>query len=124
MDGKRPSPRLNHALRETSFQEGHLETFFVHDRAMPEESVLAEQLAVVGGDDEMGVRRRLFHQFADQRIDVFGTFHLLLLQALELLQVERVAHLHRPPCESTPIDFRAPCRPETCGKSLPESMYG
>jgi len=43
-----------------------------------EVAVFAEQFAVVGSDDEVGVRRRQLHQAADLGVDVLDALDLLL----------------------------------------------
>ena len=43
--------------RHQTLDERHLEHLLVHDRPVAEVALLAEQLAVVGGDDHPGVRR-------------------------------------------------------------------
>jgi hypothetical protein len=40
-----------------ALDERHLEALLVHDRPMPEIIVFAEQFAMVGGDDEIGIGR-------------------------------------------------------------------
>src|SRR5580765_7085117 len=53
-----------------SLDERNLETLLVHDRSVAEIAIFAEQLAVVGGDDEPGVLGRLLDELADQAVDV------------------------------------------------------
>jgi UDP-N-acetylglucosamine 2-epimerase (non-hydrolysing) len=50
--------RLVAALGDHALDERHLENLLVHDRPVAEEALLAEELAVVRGDDHPGVARQ------------------------------------------------------------------
>src|SRR5579875_3184739 len=66
------------ASAQAPLHERHLEALLVHDRPVPEIAAHAEELAVIGGDDEMGVARCHLHQPADEPVDVLDALDLLL----------------------------------------------
>src|SRR5262245_4853363 len=86
--GRRSPARLS---LETTLDERHLEHLGVHDRSVAEVAVLAEELAVVRGDDEVRAVRRLVHELAEERVDLGDGGDLRGLQAGERRIVERRA---------------------------------
>ena len=88
--GRSLQPAVERVLALLAFQEGYFQHFFVHDRSVAEITTFAEALSVVGGDDEMGVLRRLVYQGAEHFVDVFHALHLLVVQGAHLLVVEEL----------------------------------
>ena len=60
------------ALALDALKKGHFHHFFVNDRAMPEVTTFTEALAMIGGDDEVGVAGGLGDQGVESSNHPFG----------------------------------------------------
>src|SRR6266545_521828 len=69
-------------------EERHLEDLLVHDRTVSEVAALAEQLPMIGGQDDVRAARALCQQLSEQTIDIFHTPHLLLVQPGQQRRIE------------------------------------
>src|SRR5688572_15197992 len=78
---------------DLAFEVGNLEALLVHDRAVPEVAELAEELAVVRGDDEVGVLRDQVVEFAEHRVEVAHGVDLAFPELIHLLLIEELEAL-------------------------------
>src|SRR4051794_37437530 len=63
-----------------AFHKRHFEDFFVHDRTVTEETRFAEQLAVIGGDRDIGILGNDVEQFFHHTVQVLDRLDLAVAQ--------------------------------------------
>ena len=75
-------------LADLAFDVRNLEDLVVHDGPVPEVALLAEQLAVVGGDDDVGVLWDVVVELLEHLVEVADGVDLAAAQLVELVLVE------------------------------------
>jgi hypothetical protein len=71
-----------------AFDERHLVHFVVLNRPVAEIALLAEQLAVIGSDGDVGVRRQQVEQALEDTVEIAHGLDLAGAQAIELGLIE------------------------------------
>src|SRR4051812_29283662 len=99
---RRPAPYRGRSRRRWpcrsrthALDERHLEDLLVHDRPVAEVAVLAEELAVVGGDDHPGVIRQEVEQPREDPVEILHRVDLAIAELAELRSVEELPGLAR-----------------------------